>query len=115
LYQQDSLIADNAALIKHLARLKDVQPTDQARGLRLAASNREAWLDVSAETMYEHQTNLEVRLAETRQFIANLEGRLSNESYVAKAPAHLVEESRAQLESKKALVERLENELAILA
>ena len=115
LYQQDSLIADNEALIQHLARLKDVQPTDQARGLRLAASNREAWLDVSAETLYEHQTNLEVRLAETRQFIANLEGRLSNESYVAKAPAHLVEESRAQLESKKALVERLEAELAILA
>jgi len=115
LYQQDSLIADNATLIQHLARLKDVRPVDQAHGLRLAASNREAWLDVSAETLYEHQTNLEVRLAETRQFIANLEGRLSNESYTAKAPAHLVEESRAQLESKKALVTRLETELSILA
>lgn len=115
LYQQDTLIADNKALIRHLARLKDVVEVDQPRGLRLAASNREAWLDVNAETMYEHQTNLEVRLAETRQFIATLEGRLSNETYVAKAPAQLVEESRAQLESKKALVTRLEDELNVLA
>ncbi|HEX6416310.1 MAG TPA: valine--tRNA ligase [Candidatus Saccharimonadales bacterium] len=114
LYQNDTLIEENAALIKHLARVKEVTSADQARGLRLAASGREAWLDVSEETLYEHQTNLEVRLAETKQFVKNLEGRLSNESYVSKAPAHLVEESREQLEQKKALIERLETELQVL-
>jgi valyl-tRNA synthetase len=114
LYQQDSLIADNTELIQHLARLKEVREVDQARGLRLAASNREAWLDVDEETLYEHQSNLEVRLAENRAFVANLEGRLSNENYVAKAPASLVEESRQQLESKKVLIERLEHELQVL-
>ncbi|HET8884497.1 MAG TPA: valine--tRNA ligase [Candidatus Saccharimonadales bacterium] len=115
LYQQDTLIADNSDLIKHLARLKDVQEVAQARGLRLAASNREAWLDVNAETLYEHQSNLEVRLAETRQFITTLEARLSNDAYVAKAPAQLVEESRAQLETKKALITRLQDELNVLS
>ena len=95
--------------------MQDIQPIDQARGLRLAASNREAWLDVDTDTLYEHQTNLETRLAETRQFVANLEGRLSNESYVAKAPAQLVEESRAQLIEKKALITRLSDELAVLS
>ncbi len=114
LYQNDSLIADNADLIKHLIRLKDIQEVDQARGLRLAASNREAWLDISEETLYEHQTNLEVRLSETRQFINTLEARLSNDSYVAKAPAKLVEESREQLANKKTLIERLEAELDVL-
>lgn len=114
LYQNDSLIADNADLIKHLARLKEVTQVDQARGLRIAASNREAWLDVSEETLYEHQTNLEVRLAETRQFINTLEARLANESYTSKAPAALVEESRDQLAVKKTLVERLEAELEVL-
>lgn len=114
LYQQDSLIADNAELIQHLARLKEVREVDQARGLRLAASNREAWLDIDEETLYEHQSNLEVRLAENRAFVSNLEGRLSNENYIAKAPAALVEESRQQLESKKALIERLEHELQVL-
>lgn len=114
LYQNDSLIADNADLIKHLARVKEVREVDQAHGLRLAASNREAWLDVREETLYEHQTNLEVRLAEARQFIKNLEVRLSNENYVQKAPAHLVEESRKELEAKQQLVKRLEDELSIL-
>jgi len=115
LYQQDTLIAENKELITHLARLKGVVETEQPRGLRLAASNREAWLDISKETMYEHQSNLEVRLAETRQFIATLEGRLANETYVSKAPAALVEESRAQLEAKKALVMRLQDELTVLS
>ena len=114
LYQNDSLVADNANLIKHLARVKEVREVDQARGLRLAASNREAWLDVSDETLYEHQTNLEVRLAETRTFIKTLEARLSNENYVKKAPEHLVEESKKELETKKALELRLETELSIL-
>jgi valyl-tRNA synthetase len=114
LYQNDSLVADNADLIKHLARLKSVESADLPRGLRLAASGREAWLDVSEETMYEHQTNLEVRLAETRAFVQTLEARLSNETYVAKAPAHLVEESRKDLETKQQLIERLEAELDIL-
>jgi valyl-tRNA synthetase len=114
LYQNDSLVADNAAFITHLARLKEVKSTDQPQGLRLASSNREAWLDVSEETLYEHQTNLEMRLAETKQFVQTLDARLSNESYTKKAPAHLVEESREQLETKKALIERLERELEVL-
>lgn len=114
LYQNDSLIADNTQLIQKLGKLKDIQHVDQARGLRLANSGREAWLDISAETIYEHQTNLETRLAETHAFIANLESRLNNEAYVSKAPAALVEESKTQLEEKKTLRERLIHELEIL-
>ena len=114
LYQNDSLVADNANLIKHLAKLKEVIHIDLPRGLRLANSNREAWLDVREETLYEHQTNLEVRLAEARQFVNTLEARLANDSYTSKAPTHLVEETRQQLEAKKALIERLSDELEIL-
>ena len=115
LYQQDSLVQDNADLIRHLARVKSVEHTDQARGLRLANSGREVWLDISEEVLYEHQTNLEVRLVETRQYVKSLEARLANESYVAKAPAHLVEESREELAKKQALIERLQDELTVLS
>lgn len=114
LYQNDSLVADNTDLVHHLARLKNVEHTDTPRGLRLANSGREAWLDISQETLYEHQTNLETRLAETRQFVKTLEGRLANENYVAKAPAHLVEETRKDLETKQELIDRLEAELEVL-
>lgn len=115
LYQQDSLIADNAELIRHMAKLKAVEYVDQARGLRLANSGREAWLDIDAKTLEEHESNLEVRLAEARQYARTLEGRLSNENYTAKAPAHLVEETRAELTKTQALIERLQEELNVLA
>jgi len=115
LYQQDTLIEENQGLIKRLARLKDVSPTDQAKGLRLAASGREAWLDVSAETLYEHQTNLEQRLATAHNDKLMLEQRLANKSYAEKAPAKLVDETRRQLTEKEALIERLQEELNVLA
>ncbi|MFZ1301924.1 MAG: valine--tRNA ligase [Candidatus Microsaccharimonas sp.] len=114
LYQQDSLIDDNAQLIIRLAKLKSIDKVDQARGLRLALTGRDAWLDVSAETLAEHQTNLEVRLAATHKELQVLTGRLSNEGYLAKAPAALVEESRRQQTEKQALIERLQHELEVL-
>ncbi|MES2630759.1 MAG: valine--tRNA ligase [Patescibacteria group bacterium] len=114
LYQQDSLIDDNAPLIIRLAKLKSIEKIDQPRGLRLALTGRDAWLDVSAETLAEHQTNLEIRLATTHKELQVLTGRLSNEGYLAKAPASLVEESRNQQTEKQALIERLQHELEIL-
>ena len=114
LYMDDSLVQDNSDLICKLANLKGVEHVDQARGLRLASSGRDAWLDVSEKVLYEHQDNLEIRLAELRQTIANLEARLANPSYVEKAPEHLVEETRQELEGKKRHEERLVKELEVL-
>ena len=114
IYQDDSLIQDNAGLLIKLAKLKDVQPTEEGKGLRLALANHNAWLDVSTKTLEEHAENLEARLATTHHEIQVLEGRLSNKSYVEKAPAALVEESTKQLKEKQALVERLLHELEIL-
>jgi valyl-tRNA synthetase len=114
LYQNDSLIEDNKGLIQRLAKLLDITPIDQPRGVRLALANHDAWLDVTQKTLEEHQQNIEMRRAATHQEIATLEGRLSNENYVAKAPLSLVEESKKQLKEKQALVERLLTELEVL-
>jgi len=114
LYMDDALVADNAELVRRLAGLAAVEHADVARGLRLAASGRDAWLDVSDETLYEHQTNLEKRLVVARNDAAKLEARLANERYTSQAPAHLVEESRQQLASKQALIERLVKELQVI-
>lgn len=114
LYMDDALVEDNADMIMRLAKLKSITKVDQPRGLRLASSGRDAWLDLDAETLYEHQTNLEKRLSDIRNEVATLQARLANENYIAKAPAALVEESRDLLQSKTALVERLETELQVL-
>jgi len=114
LYQQDSLIEDNAQLITRLGKLKSIEKTTETRGIRLALTGRDAWLDVSAETLAEHQTNLEARLAGTHKELQVLTGRLSNEGYLAKAPASLVEETKKQQIEKQALIERLQHELEVL-
>lgn len=115
LYMDDSLVADNIELVKKLARVTSVEHVDRARGLRLAASGRDVWLDIDDKTLYEHQANLEKRLAEERQHIRTLESRLANDNYVAKAPAALVEESRKTLREKQELIIRLQNELQVVS
>ncbi len=114
LYQNDSLIHDNSDLIVWLARLGTIEQSDQPQGLRLAASNREAWLDIDEETLYEHQTNLERRLGQAKEEVGTLSARLENPNYIAKAPEHLVEETHRQLDEKRALITRLEHELNVL-
>lgn len=115
LYGNDSLIADNQDTIKHLMRLEAIEHTDQPRGLRLAAANREAWLDIDSETLYQHQENLEMRLAEARQKLTGLKKRLENPTYVEKAPAHLVEETREQLAEQEKIITRLVSELEVIS
>lgn len=113
-YENDTLIADNADLIQKLAKLKAITRVDQPKGLRLPNSGREAWLDISAEKLYEHQTNLEARLAEAHASIANLKARLNNKGYMDKAPEHLVVQTKEQLESTEAIATALIAELEII-
>ena len=115
LYGNDSLIADNQDTIKHLMRLESIAHTDQPRGLRLAAANREAWLDIDEKTLYQHQTDLEVRLNEARRTLSNLQARLDNPTYIEKAPAYLVEETRQQLAEQEKLIQRFISELEVIS
>ena len=115
LYGNDSLIEDNQMTIQHLMKLKVIEKVDQPRGLRLAASNREAWLDIDSETLYQHQTNLEVRLSESRQKLENLKKRIDNPTYVEKAPDYLVEETRQQISEIEKGIERLVSELSVIS
>lgn len=114
LYKKDDLVAANKDLLTRLSGLKEVKHTTKASGLRLAVPGRETWLDVSEETLYEHQEKLEARLAETRELINRLESRLANENYVKQAPKKVVDETRDQLTEQKELLERLEAELEVL-
>ncbi len=62
----------------------------------------------------EEAERLEKRAAELTKQIANLDGRLSNEKYVSKAPSHLVQETRDQRASAAAELERVEAQRAAL-
>lgn len=114
LFGNDSLIEQNQEVISHLMRLKEITKIDQPRGLRLAAANREAWLDIDSETLYEHQTNLETRLAAARTRQKGLQSRLDNPSYIEKAPQKLVQETKDELIETDKLIERLTEELSVI-
>jgi valyl-tRNA synthetase len=49
------------------------------------------------------------RIAELEKQIATLEGRLNNPGYLAKAPPHLVEQTKQELEAAKAELAKLKN------
>lgn len=115
LYEHDTLISDNDILIKQLAGLAAVTQVTQPSGLRLAVPNREAWLQVDADTLYEHQTKLETRLAETRERVHKLQLRLDNEGYVRSAPPAVVNQTRDELNEQLGLESRLQNELSVLS
>lgn len=114
LYENDTLVEENATVIMRLARLEAVTHVVQPSGLRLAVANREAWLDVDADTLYDHQTKLEMRLVECREHIERLETRLANKGYVESAPAAIVEQSRQQLSEQQRLEGKLVRELTVL-
>lgn len=114
LFGNDSLVESNQQLIRHLLKLESIEKIDQPRGLRLAVLNREVWLDIDSETLYQHQTNLELRLVEARKRRDNLEVRLNNENYVSKAPAKLVEETKRELAEQISMIDRLVAELNVI-
>jgi valyl-tRNA synthetase len=111
----DSHALANAELVMQLAKVQSVEGSDDPKGLRVAVADRDAWLAIDAKTLEEHQSNLEIRIASTHKVVAGLQARLATPSYVEKAPAHLVEETKRELEEKTALVERLQQELTSLA
>ena len=112
LYTDDQLITTNAEIIAHLGQMKQVTQTDEPRGMRVAVSSHKCWLDVDAETLYQHQANLEMRLLEQRGLAAKLADRLDNPNYIRKAPPHLIAETRTQLADIEKVIKRLERELA---
>lgn len=114
LFVSDPLIEAQFELLQHLAQLKGVQQVGEGRGMRLAIAAHELWLDVSEKTLYEHQTKLESRLAETRLNIGRLQTRLANKGYTEKAPPMVVAQTHAQLSEQKAIEQRLVRELDII-
>lgn len=53
-------------------------------------------------------------IEETKKFIAGIEGRLSNDEFVGKAPAKVVEGEKAKLAEARGRLEKLANQLAAL-
>lgn len=111
LYGDDSLVADNDILVKALSRVAAVESCEgQPRGIRLALSNHELYLDVPAAVVEAYAEALDARILSVGRELDALNARMMNPRYVDKAPAALVEETRRGITEKEALIERLKTE-----
>ncbi|MDO4868250.1 MAG: valine--tRNA ligase [bacterium] len=114
LFERDELIRTNAETIRHLSRVPQVLETDAPHGFSLAASGLGAYLDVPAKVLAEYKNDLNERIDKVSSEIGLLEKRLSNENYIAKAPAHLVEETREEFSNKKAELDKIKKAVELL-
>ncbi len=98
LYSNSKLILDNKDLLINLCRLGDVID-GQNTGVRL--TNAQAWLDVDKNLLKAYETNLKLNIKQKEQEIANLKSRLSNKSYLVKAPKEIVNQTKASLKDSE--------------
>ena len=99
-YSDNKFIAENGEIISFLARVKKVE-TGQS-GLKLNLPDYEAYIQASDSEIGNYEEDLSKAKAELAEKIKLLESRLANKSYVKNAPAHLVEETKAELAKLKA-------------
>ena len=60
------------------------------------------------------KARISAEIDKAKKFVASLEAKLSNESFVKKAPAAIVEAEKQKLEKNKALIAKLEDSLRLL-
>jgi valyl-tRNA synthetase len=105
-----SFLADNADLIKRLARIEAVAEVEDGDGLHLTSTKHDCWLDVNRATAEAYLDDVQTKIDETKVLIERLNGRLSNESYVKGAPARVVDQTKQQLKDAEEHVKTLEQE-----
>ncbi len=106
----DTFLDSNAELIKTMAKIKSIQKVEAGRGLRLANTKHNCWLDIDQETISIYLSRQSELKEQQKQLIKQLEARLDNKSYKEKAPKELVEETQEQLKAAEQLLEKLEAE-----
>jgi valyl-tRNA synthetase len=93
-----------------LAKLNSFKSVEIGKGLKLN-STENIWVNISEREIADFIGSLNKQRQEQLTIIDNLESRLDNKSYVEKAPANLVEETKNDLMSAKSSVENLNKQI----
>jgi valyl-tRNA synthetase len=106
----EKFLQEHGEMIAALAKLEGIKAVKDGDGLHLTTAPFKAWLDIDQATAKRFMTELKTKAEETHKSIQQLEERLGNKAYVDKAPKHLVEESKKQLEELKAQLDKIREE-----
>jgi valyl-tRNA synthetase len=107
-------VEEQADLIKRLAGLGSVTKVKDVHhhGLRLTGLENDAWLDIDRETAQAYMSKLKAQQKARQVVVARLQGRLTNEDYVKKAPKEIVAQTEEQLRLEQTLLKNLNDEVS---
>lgn len=106
------MIEENQALIKSLAKLRNVRQDRTPHGLKIVLPHSTAWLELAEEEITDYKDKLQAKLAKLKSEIYGLERRLASQGYLEKAPEQLVHDTKKQLADKKRQTVHLGEQLA---
>jgi valyl-tRNA synthetase len=113
-YKDASFLNENAATIKHLARLQAVSQAEgdsgSDDGIPLINTSHTCWLDIDKATAKAYAQELAAKQVIQKASIKQLEGRLRNKDYVKNAPQSVVAQTKQQLQAAEELLETLKTE-----
>lgn len=110
-YTSVPFLGENAATIKHLARLEAVTEVEDGDGLYLTDTKYKCWLDIDKSTAQAYATELAGKRSKAENDIKQLASRLSNDNYVKNAPKQVVEQTKDQLKDAQDLLATLDQEI----
>jgi valyl-tRNA synthetase len=103
------LASDSQPVLESMCRVAKVEATPNVRpaaALAFAFDGEEVLLDLAGAIDPEvERKRLQTKATDLTKKVGSMNGRLSNESYIKKAPAHLVEDTRSQLQQAVADLE----------
>lgn len=117
---QYDVIQGQESTIKTLARVEPLQVTRELverpkQAVHAVANGVEIYLPLAGMVDLEaERVRLEKEVASVAQNVNRLEARLSNESFVSRAPAEVVQRERDRLESERDRLAKLEARLSVV-
>lgn len=107
-YYDSPLVRANDNVVARLSRVRSISEQEQGNnGLKLTNTNQHVWLDLSDSEIKDYKEQLDAKKSQQEASIKLLEGRLSNERYVANAPEALVAETRQNLAEAQRVLETI--------
>ena len=115
LFGEDVMAIENTLLLKFLSHVPYISSTNGTpRGLKLAIANHELYLDVTAEAVAKYKDELTEKILAVGRELDGLNSRMMNPSYVERAPAELVRETRNLIAEKEKLIEEMKMQLNVI-
>lgn len=106
----DSFIGKYADTINSLAGLDGVDRAEgKGKGLRLTSADK-CWLDIDQKAATKLILKLKKQIVDQENTVKKLKARMSNKSYIAGAPGHIIKQTKDQLKEAQATLDKTKQE-----